>query len=201
MYNIWRYLIRQNMRYIFYLFICLFIDVYMFTCYILICIFIHLPFEASREGNVRSRVKQLLTPAIAIAIHVSGFPPAGRTRVRPACSPSRHANRHLTSDRVRSGPVQAGSRSKRRTTGRRTTRGPAVAALSPLNPGPVPREQTHFASDTCHQVAPPAVPSSGGQGQSSGRLRTASIARAYPLCLVTVVRSSTPCRRIIAGNM
>lgn len=141
----------------------------MFTYYILICIFIHSPFEASREGNVRSRVKQLLTPAIAIAIHVSGFPPAGRTRVRPACSPSRHANRHLTSDRVRSGPVQAGSRSKRRTTGRRTTRGPAVArSLSPESGARSPRTRPILPRIPATRWLHQQYPAAAGRGSLRG---------------------------------
>ena len=63
--------------------------------------------------------------------------------------------------------------------------------LSLLNPGPVSRGRSQLASDTCHQVSPRAVPSSERQEQSSGRLRTASIARVFPLYRFHV---RPPCR-------
>ena len=58
----------------------------------------------------------------------------------------------------------------------------SCGALSPESRGPVPRWRSQLASDTCHQVSPRAVPSSKRQEQSSGRLRTASIARVSPRC-------------------
>ncbi|KAG7188986.1 hypothetical protein KM043_008583 [Ampulex compressa] len=75
------------------------------------------------------------------------------------------------------GPIRHGGPRARNA---RQPRG-ADAALSP---GPVSRGRSQIASDTCHQVAPLAVPSSGRQEQSSGRLRTASIARAHSLCVI-----------------
>lgn len=68
--------------------------------------------------------------------------------------------------------------------------GPAVG-LSLQRPRPVPRGRSQLASDTCHQVSPRAVPSSERQEQSSGRLRTASIARVSSLCRFLV---RPPCR-------